>query len=61
MVSDFRGKLPQSEGIILRPQARKSIQQILKKNIVHYPALYDKDDRNVTGVTEIVLDKRLLS
>ena len=35
LVSDFRGKLPQSEGIILRPEARKSVrkraQQILKK------------------------------
>ena len=35
LIADFRGKLPQSEGIILRPEARKSVrkraQQILKK------------------------------
>ena len=35
LITDFRGKLPQSEGTILRPEARKSVrkraQQILKK------------------------------
>ena len=35
LVTEFRGKLPQSEGIILRPEIRKSVrkraQQILKK------------------------------
>ena len=35
LITNFRGKLPQSEGIILRPEARKSVrkraQQILKK------------------------------
>ena len=35
LINDFRGKLPQSEGIILRPEARKLVrkraQQILKK------------------------------
>ena len=35
LVTKFRGKLPQSEGIILRPEIRKSVrkraQQILKK------------------------------
>ena len=35
LITDLRGKLPQSEGIILRPEARKSVrkraQQILKK------------------------------
>ena len=35
LVTEFRGKLPQSEGIILHPEIRKSVrkraQQILKK------------------------------
>ena len=35
LITDFRAKLPKSEGIILRPEARKSVrkraQQILKK------------------------------
>ena len=35
LITDFRGKLPKSDGIILRPEARKSVrkraQQILKK------------------------------
>ena len=27
LIADFRGKLPQSEGIILRPEARKSVRK----------------------------------
>ena len=27
LITDFRGKLPQSEGIILRPEARKSVRK----------------------------------
>ena len=62
LMTEFKGKLPKSEGIILHPYARKLVRKEpnrYSRNINHCPNMSDKGNTKMTGVINIVLVRKL--
>ena len=56
IITTLKGKLPKSEGLILRPEARKRARQRAKKICRKYLNQLKEDDTEMIGDTRIVLE-----